>query len=102
MGLQAMENSLAKDYVSEKLWHAFRAGCVPIYYGAPNIIDFLPDPSEWEMRWVDYWGLCTRHLHEAFAHGCWCGLLLAPVSYLWPPLQPSLLVLTTRAPMTLT
>ena len=39
----AMENSNAVDYVSEKLWDAFAAGCVPIYLGAPNAEqDYLP------------------------------------------------------------
>ena len=32
-----MENSVSRDYVTEKLWHAYEGGCVPIYYGAPNI-----------------------------------------------------------------
>lgn len=42
----AMENSNSVDYVSEKLWQAFIAGCVPIYMGAPNIVeDFLPLPN---------------------------------------------------------
>jgi len=31
----AIENSIAHDYVSEKLWDAFAAGCVPIYYVRP-------------------------------------------------------------------
>ncbi|CAF1045972.1 unnamed protein product [Adineta ricciae] len=38
----AIENSLNYDYVTEKLWHAFVAGSVPIYLGAPNIEDWLP------------------------------------------------------------
>ncbi len=29
-------------YVSEKIFHAFQAGCVPIYWGATNILDFVP------------------------------------------------------------
>lgn len=41
----AMENSIAQDYVTEKLWDALMAGCVPVYIGAPNIYDFLPDPN---------------------------------------------------------
>lgn len=42
----AMENSNYEDYVSEKLWEALEAGCLPIYMGAPNIItDFLPLPN---------------------------------------------------------
>ncbi|KAK9826868.1 hypothetical protein WJX81_002023 [Elliptochloris bilobata] len=40
-----MENALSHDYVSEKLWDAFAGGCVPVYYGAPNIDAFLPDPE---------------------------------------------------------
>lgn len=39
----AIENSNAQDYVSEKMWHAFEGGCVPIAMGAPNLrADFLP------------------------------------------------------------
>ena len=38
----AMENSIAKDYVTEKVYDAFAAGCVPIYVGAPNIQEFIP------------------------------------------------------------
>lgn len=37
-----MENSIAKDYVTEKIYDAFAAGCVPIYLGAPNIHEFIP------------------------------------------------------------
>jgi len=36
------ENSLVPDYVSEKLWDGMSAGCLPIYYGAPNIQEHLP------------------------------------------------------------
>jgi hypothetical protein len=40
-----MENSIEMDYVSEKVYHALESGCVPIYYGAPNVADFLPDTA---------------------------------------------------------
>lgn len=33
---------MAQDYVTEKVYDAFVAGCVPIYWGAPNIHDFIP------------------------------------------------------------
>mmetsp|Transcript_37221 Transcript_37221/g.72621 ORF Transcript_37221/g.72621 Transcript_37221/m.72621 type:complete len:452 (+) Transcript_37221:383-1738(+) len=36
------ENSYGTDYVTEKVWHALRSGCVPIYMGAPNVAAFLP------------------------------------------------------------
>lgn len=42
---RVQENSIATDYVTEKLYDAFVAGCVPVYYGAPNIEDLLPDPD---------------------------------------------------------
>lgn len=41
----AFENSLADDYVTEKLYHAFVVGSVPIYWGAPNVARFLPAPN---------------------------------------------------------
>lgn len=40
----AFENSSEKDYVSEKIFHVLHVGSVPVYMGAPNIDDFLPDP----------------------------------------------------------
>jgi hypothetical protein len=43
--MQAMENSAARDYVSEKLWDSFVAGCVPLYLGAPNVNEHIPTPS---------------------------------------------------------
>lgn len=39
----ALENSHEDDYVTEKLWDALRAGALPIYLGAPNVLDHLPD-----------------------------------------------------------
>jgi hypothetical protein len=38
----AIENSIEHDYVTEKLWQPLAAGSVPLYYGAPNIDDWLP------------------------------------------------------------
>jgi hypothetical protein len=36
------ENSIAVDYVTDKLFDAFAAGTVPVYLGAPNAADFWP------------------------------------------------------------
>lgn len=41
--LQGMENSNLKDYVTEKVYDGLVAGCVPLYLGAPNIQDYIPD-----------------------------------------------------------
>ena len=37
-----LENSIAADYVTEKLFHAFAAGCYPIYYGTRDVSKVLP------------------------------------------------------------
>ena len=41
----AFENSIAPDYVTEKIYDCLLAGVVPIYLGAPNIADFVPAGS---------------------------------------------------------
>lgn len=41
----AFENSILDDYVTEKLYDPLIAGAVPIYFGAPNVTDYLPDMS---------------------------------------------------------
>ena len=38
------ENTSGKGYLTEKIWHAFRAGSILIYWGCPNVNDFFnPD-----------------------------------------------------------
>lgn len=43
--LLTVENSLCDDYVTEKLFTPLLHGAIPIYLGAPNVVDFLPDSS---------------------------------------------------------
>ena len=38
----AFENAIARDYVTEKFFHPFRVGIVPVYLGAPNVEEFSP------------------------------------------------------------
>lgn len=39
----AYENlSNVPGYITEKIFHCFTAGCVPIYWGANNITDYVP------------------------------------------------------------
>jgi hypothetical protein len=38
----AYENAIFPGYVTEKIFDAFFAGCVPIYLGAPNVTDYIP------------------------------------------------------------
>lgn len=41
----ALDNSHEEDYVTEKIYHAFITGAVPLYLGAPNVADFVPMPQ---------------------------------------------------------
>jgi alpha(1,3/1,4) fucosyltransferase len=36
------ENSVFPGYVTEKIFDAFFAGCVPVYLGAPDVADYIP------------------------------------------------------------
>ncbi|XP_074273325.1 alpha-(1,4)-fucosyltransferase [Silene latifolia] len=41
----AIENTMTESYVTEKLFYALDTGAVPIYFGAPNVMDFVPPHS---------------------------------------------------------
>ncbi|KAI5400005.1 alpha-(1,4)-fucosyltransferase [Lathyrus oleraceus] len=41
----AIENTFTESYVTEKLYYALDSGAVPIYFGAPNVMDFVPPHS---------------------------------------------------------
>ena len=38
-----VENSIHKDYWSEKLADAYLCGCLPFYYGCPNVSDYFEE-----------------------------------------------------------
>lgn len=40
----AMENSISPGYVTEKVFDALAAGCVPVYFGSPASLPQVPDP----------------------------------------------------------
>lgn len=41
----AIENTATESYVTEKLFYPLDSGAVPIYFGAPNVWDFVPPHS---------------------------------------------------------
>ncbi|XP_056164902.1 alpha-(1,4)-fucosyltransferase-like [Syzygium oleosum] len=41
----AIENTWTESYVTEKLFYALDSGAVPIYFGAPSVMDFVPPHS---------------------------------------------------------
>ena len=38
----AWENSVCTDYITEKLWRTLADGVVPLYFGAPNVLEVVP------------------------------------------------------------
>ncbi|XP_023323942.1 alpha-(1,3)-fucosyltransferase 10 isoform X2 [Eurytemora carolleeae] len=40
-----LENAVCPDYITEKLWRALQLGVIPIYLGAPNVDEYLPNPT---------------------------------------------------------
>ena len=38
-----------------KIFHAINAGCIPVYYGAPNIIQIIPKQCFINMRDFESW-----------------------------------------------
>jgi hypothetical protein len=44
-----MENSIRHDYMTEKLWDALAAGCIPIYLGSRTAQTAVPDPDSFIM-----------------------------------------------------
>ena len=44
------ENSVEADYVTEKLYNALAGEAIPVYYGAPNIRDHVPDGAFVDVR----------------------------------------------------
>jgi hypothetical protein len=45
----SFENCIFPGYVTEKIFDCFLAGCIPVYFGAPDIADFVPPQT-----FVDY------------------------------------------------
>ncbi len=41
----AFENAIDVDYVTEKLYQPLIAGSIPVYFGAPNAREYLPDSN---------------------------------------------------------
>lgn len=44
------ENAIFKGWITEKITDAMYAGCVPVYWGAPNITDYVPENAFIDFR----------------------------------------------------
>jgi hypothetical protein len=49
-----MQNAICFDYVDEKLYEALQRGSIPIYMGAPNVLEFLPRGHKMLIRVEDF------------------------------------------------
>jgi hypothetical protein len=58
----AYENSIENDFLSEKLFNSFFAGCVPIYLGAPNVLDTIPAETFIDKRKFDSYEDLYRYI----------------------------------------
>ena len=49
-------------YISEKIWDCLFAGCIPVYYGAPNISEYIPDNVFIDFRKFNSYEAIYNHL----------------------------------------
>jgi hypothetical protein len=56
------ENCVFPGYVTEKIFDCFFAGCIPVYWGAPDIADFVPTETFVDACQFDSWMELDRYL----------------------------------------
>jgi hypothetical protein len=57
------ENSILKGWMTEKLFDCFFAGTVPVYWGAPDVLDWVPAECFIDMRQFTDFADLRRFLH---------------------------------------
>lgn len=57
------ENSVLKGWMTEKLFDCFFAGTVPIYWGAPDVLDWVPAECFIDMRRFKDYAELRAYLH---------------------------------------
>lgn len=82
------ENARFPGYITEKIFDCFFAGCVPVYLGAPNVLEHIPadcfvNADHYRLRGgsIDY-PLLHRHLQAMAADGAWAARHAAIEAYL--------------------
>lgn len=60
----AFENERTNDYITEKLWNTFKAGVLPVYFGAPNIKEHVPEHSIVNVDDFDSYKELAEHLND--------------------------------------
>jgi len=57
------ENMVLEGWITEKMFDCFYAGCVPVYWGAPDITEFVPIDAFIDMRAFSGFDELRRFLH---------------------------------------
>ncbi len=58
------ENCVFPGYVTEKIFDCFLSGCIPVYWGAPDIADFVPAATFIDARKFKGWAEMESYLRE--------------------------------------
>jgi hypothetical protein len=58
------ENMVLKGWMTEKIFDCFYAGTVPVYWGAPDVLDWVPADCFIDMRQFSGFAELRDHLHS--------------------------------------
>ncbi len=58
------ENSILTGWITEKMFDCFFAGAVPVYWGAPDILDWVPAECFIDMRKFENYSKLRDYLHS--------------------------------------
>ncbi len=59
-----VENQCLAGWISERIFECFIAGCIPVYYGAPNVQDYIPENTFIDYRKFASTDLLAYHLEN--------------------------------------
>jgi hypothetical protein len=59
-----IENQLIEGWITEKILDCIRAGCIPVYLGAPDVEDWIPPECFIDMRRFDRYEDLRGYLHS--------------------------------------
>lgn len=58
------ENQALKGWITEKIFDCFFSGTVPVYWGAPDVTEFVPPDAFIDMRQFEDFGALRSFLHR--------------------------------------
>ena len=58
------ENAIFPGFITEKIIDSIYAGCIPIYYGAPDIVDYIPENIFINFRRFENYSVLDHYLRN--------------------------------------